>query len=62
MDLRRYTNPGGLRYRFEPGCDVDTVAIEVAAFDHYVAQIDTDAQNDASILRQAGVCCGHALL
>ena len=62
MNFRRNTNPGGFSYCFEPGCDVDAVAIEIAALDHDVAQIDTDAQNDASILRQAGVCCSHAPL
>src|SRR5262245_64520461 len=62
MNFRRDTNPGRLRYRFEPGCNVDTIAIEIAALDHDIAQIDTDAQNNASILRQARTCCCHTLL
>ena len=48
--------------RLQPRCDVDAVAIEVAALDHDVAEIDTDAQDDVAILGLTAVRGGHALL
>src|SRR4029077_16127597 len=36
----------GIGQRFDPGGDVDAVAIEIVAFDNHVAEIDADAQLD----------------
>ena len=57
-------NPDATRFRdaFEAGCDIDAVAIEIAALDHDIAEIDADAQHDATILGQITIRRGHALL
>ena len=46
----------------QAGRDVDTVAIEIAALDHHVAQVDADAQNDVAILGLITIGGGHGLL
>ena len=61
-DGPRYENATGIGQAFETGRDVDAVAIEVAALDHHVAEIDPDAQYDLPVLRQAGVGRFHGLL
>ena len=43
-------------------CDVDTVAEDVVVVDDDVAEIDADAQIDASLGLHAGVACGHLAL
>src|SRR6266446_6379691 len=52
----------GFSQRLEPRCDVDPVAIEVAALNHHVAEIDPDAQDDSPILGNVAVGDVHRLL
>ena len=52
----------GIGQGFDPGGDVDAVAIEVVALDDHVAEIDADAQFDAVVRRDARVALGHRLL
>jgi len=46
----------------KPGGDIDAFAIEIAAFDHDVAQIDPDTQDDAPLRRQRSIRRIHLLL
>ena len=46
----RHDDAAGLRDLLEARGDVDAVAVDVAAFDHDVAQIDADAERDAAIV------------
>ena len=39
--------PPGLGHRLQPRGDVDAVAVDVAALDDHVAEVDADAQHDA---------------
>jgi hypothetical protein len=55
---RRDADAARLGQTFEPGCDVDAVAKDVAVFDDDVALVDTDAELDAPILRQRCVAFG----
>jgi hypothetical protein len=55
-------HPAGIGERFDPGSDVDAVAIEVVALDDHVAEIDADAQLDTAVSPDAGVALGHRLL
>src|SRR5262249_33934120 len=50
------------RKLFQASRDVDTIAIPIAALDHHVTEIDADAQDDLSVLGQAGIGLGHAVL
>ena len=49
-----------LRQRLEPRRDVDAVAIEVAALDHHVAEVDSDAKDDPPILGQPWLAASMA--
>src|SRR4029450_7664360 len=42
--------------------DIDAVAIEIAALDHHIAEIDADAQQNSPLPRQTVVRGRHALL
>jgi hypothetical protein len=42
-------HPAGIGQGFDPGGDVDAVAIEVVALDDHIAEIDADAQFDAFV-------------
>jgi len=55
-------HPAGIGERFDPGGDVDAVAVEVIALDDDIAEIDADAQLDAAVRADAGVAFGHRLL
>src|SRR5262245_15438494 len=48
--------------RFEPCRDVYPIAVEIAALDHNVTQIDADTQHDVAFLRLAVIGSGHTLL
>ena len=57
-------NQHATRFRdtFKTGRDVDAVTIEIAALDHDVTEVDTDAQHDVASFRQIAVRGGHAVL
>ncbi len=59
--MRRGTeaNPARLGQRFEPGCNVDAVAEDVAILDDDVADIDAHAKFDAALCRCCGVAGDH---
>ena len=40
----------GLGHLLQPGGDVDAIAVEIAALDHHVAEIDADAQYNALVV------------
>jgi hypothetical protein len=52
----------GLGQRLQPRGDVDAVAVEVAALDHDVAEIDADAEPHLPARRQRGVALGQRAL
>ena len=52
----------GLGQAFQPGGDVDAVAVEIVAVDQHVAQVDADAKADALVLGSAGLPLHHAAL
>jgi len=58
----RNADPSGLRYRFEPSGDIDPVAINIAAVNHDVAEVDADAKHNAPALGDIGIPCRHAAL
>ena len=62
MDRIGDEHPAGISQGFDPGGDVDAVAIEVVALDDHVAEIDADAQFDAAVRFDPGVPLGHRLL
>src|SRR4029077_10230976 len=47
---------------FEARRDVDAIAEDVLLIDHDVAEVDADAEFDASLLRHAGVALSHLAL
>ena len=55
-------HPAGIGQGFDPGRDVDAVAIKVVALDDHIAEIDADAQFDAALRPDPGVPLGHRLL
>src|SRR5262245_11569197 len=52
----------GFGERFETGGDVDTIAVEIAALDHNVTQIDADAQHNVAVVAQIAVGGSHVVL
>jgi len=52
-------NPAGLSQGFEPGCNVDAVAEDIAVLDDDVADIDAHAKFDAPLCRCCGVAGDH---
>src|SRR5262249_2404187 len=52
----------GLGQRLQTGCEVDAIAIKVAALDDDVTEIDADAQHDALVVRLADPGLGHPFL
>src|SRR5215470_18045548 len=50
MHSARYANPAGCRDFLEPGGDVDPVAEDVVAVDDDVAEVDANAERDATVL------------
>src|SRR5262245_11768456 len=59
---RRTRNTAGPCQRFEPGGQVDAIAVEIVAFDDDVADIDADAEFDLAIIRDPGIAIVHASL
>jgi len=55
-------DPARLSQRFEPGCNVDAVAEDVAILDDDVTDIDAHAKFDALVLGHRGVALGHLAL
>src|SRR5437762_700078 len=51
-----------LRHAFQTRGDIDAVAIEIAAFDYNVAQIDPNAKDDTPVLLSLAIRRGHLLL
>ena len=49
IDIARDADPARLGERLEPRRQIDAVAIEVAALDDHIAEIDADAQKDVLI-------------
>src|SRR5262245_54646195 len=57
---RRTGNAAGLRQRFEPGRQVDAIAVEIVAIDDDVADIDADTEFDLAIIGDPGIAIMHA--
>src|SRR5262245_1713696 len=57
---RRTGNAAGLRHRFEPGRQVDAIAVEIVAIDDDVADIDADAEFDLAIIGDPSIAIVHA--
>ncbi len=51
-----------LGHRLQAGSDVDAIAIEIAALDHHISQVDADAQHDPAIFWLIAIGGGHGLL
>jgi len=62
LDFRRQADAANMSQRLEPGRDVDTVAEQVVAVDHDVAEIDANAKRDLAVRRDAGIAITHAFL
>jgi hypothetical protein len=59
---RRDADSAGLGQSFEPRCDIDAVAKDVAVLDVNIPDIDTDAKLDAVVGRYTGVAPDHLAL
>ena len=57
-----YADAAGLGDTFEPGGNVDAVAVNIAFFDDDVANMNADAELDALVLRHGCVTLDHAVL
>ena len=57
-----HKNTARVRQGLEPRRDVDTVAVQIAAFHNHVAEVDTDAQHDLSVIRQSHIGGLHCFL
>ena len=62
VDGVRDRHPARIGESLDAGRHIDAVAIEVAALDHDVAEIDADAQHDVPIRGRIVVRRGHGLL
>src|SRR5215831_4204699 len=62
LNTRRDADPARLGQSFEPCCDIDPVAKDVAILDDDVTDIDADAKLDAIVGRHPGVAPGHLAL
>ncbi len=62
VDIARDADTTGLGERLEPSRQIDAVAIEIAALDEDIAEIDADAQEDVLIVGHARVLRLHRLL
>ena len=62
VDIARDADAAGLGERLEPRRQIDAVAIEIAALDDHIAEIDADAQEDVLIGGYACVLRLHRLL
>ena len=57
-----YADAAGLGDTFEPGGNVDAVAVNIAVLDDDVADMNADAELDALVLRHGRVTLDHAVL
>src|SRR5579862_9214828 len=55
-------DPAGLRDAFEPRCDIDPVAEDVALLDDNVADVNPDTDFDALLIRNADIALRHPVL
>jgi hypothetical protein len=62
VDRRRYADAAGRRQPFEPGRDIDAVAVDVVTVDNHVAKIDADAEGNPAVFRLVAIVLGHGLL
>jgi hypothetical protein len=60
--VRRDANATGFRNAFQPGGDIHAIPKDVAVVDHYVTEIDPDAELDPPLLRHVGIALSHAAL
>jgi hypothetical protein len=58
-DSARDADAAGLCQCLQPRRDVDAVAVDVAAIDDHVAEIDRDPEGDAFVLGRIGVAVHH---
>ena len=59
VDRARDADTARFRQPLQPCRDIDAVAIDVVAVDDHVAEIDTDAENDALVLGDTGIAVDH---
>ena len=59
---RGHADPAGLGERFQPRCDVDGIAEEVAVLEQYVAEVDADAEQHPPVRRCFGILLRDRLL
>ncbi|HJR23684.1 MAG TPA: hypothetical protein VJ822_18760 [Dongiaceae bacterium] len=52
----------GTRDRLQPRRDIDSLAIEIAALDHDVAEIDADPQQESAVVGQSRIGLIHSRL
>ena len=62
VDVVGDADAAGLGQAFEPGRDVDPVAVDVVALDDHVAPIESDAKGHAAVLVLVPVPCRHPFL
>jgi hypothetical protein len=55
-------DPAGLGERFQPCCDIDPVAEDVAVLGDDVAEVDADAEPDAPLVADHGLTVDHPAL
>jgi hypothetical protein len=55
-------NPAGLGDAFEPSCNVDPIAEDIALLDDNVADVDPDTDFDALFIRNADIALRHPVL
>src|SRR5262245_54664911 len=57
---RRTGNAAGPHQPFEPGRQIDAIAVEILAIDDDVPDIDADAEFDLAIIGDPGIAVMHA--
>ena len=60
--VAQFAKRAGVSQRLEPCRQVDAVAIEIAALDNHIADIDADAQEDAMLRGRLGILRVHCFL
>src|SRR5438045_219709 len=61
-DSPRNGDAARLGQLLQPRRDIDTIAMPIFAFDNHVAEIDPDAQVDATILGKTRIALSHSAL
>ncbi|MFO1059349.1 MAG: hypothetical protein U1E53_20575 [Dongiaceae bacterium] len=62
MDSRRDEDAAGLGLALQARSDIDAIAVEIAAFDDHVTEVDPDPQDDAAVDGPIGVGACHGPL